>query len=69
MRDSELIRKRDKIMIEAFHQLYNIKRKRLYDILTILSKNFFLTEDYIYKRIFKIRENTQYYDTLVHEKH
>lgn len=56
-------------MIEAFHQLYNIKRKRLDDVLTILSKNFFLTEDYIYKRIFKTMENSQYYDTLVHEKH
>lgn len=69
MRDNELIRKRDKVMIEAFHQLYNIKRKLLDDVLTILSKNFFLTEDYIYKRIFKIMENSQYYDTLVHEKH
>lgn len=65
MRNSELTTVRDKKMVEMFHQLYNVQRIRLDDVLEQLSTQvFFLSSDYIYKRIFYHKENLQYYDSL-----
>jgi hypothetical protein len=65
MRNSELTTARDKKMVEMFHQLYNVQRIRLDDVLEQLSTQvFFLSSDYIYKRIFYHKENLQYYDSL-----
>lgn len=65
MRNSELTTARDKKMVEMFHQLYNVQRIRLDDVLEQLSTQvFFLSSDYIYKRIFYHKENLQYYDLL-----
>ena len=65
MRNSELTTARDKKMVEMFHQLYNVQRIRLDDVLEQLSTQvFFLSSDYIYKRIFYHKENMQYYDSL-----
>ncbi len=65
MRNSELTTARDKKMVEMFHQLYNVQRIRLDDVLERLSTQvFFLSSDYIYKRIFYHKENLQYYDSL-----
>ena len=66
MRNSELTAVRDKKMVELFHQLYNVKRIRMDDVLHQLSSEvFFLSSDYIYKRIFYHKDNLQYYDSLV----
>lgn len=66
MRKSDLTIARDKRMVELFHQLYNVQRIRLDDVLHQLSSEvFFLSADYIYKRIFYHKENLQYYDSLV----
>ena len=65
MRNVELTTARDKKMVEMFHQLYNVQRIRLDDVLEQLSTQvFFLSADYIYKRIFYHKENLQYYDSL-----
>ena len=65
MRNVELTTARDKKMVEMFHQLYNVQRIRLDDVLEQLSTQvFFLSSDYIYKRIFYHKENLQYYDSL-----
>ena len=65
MRNSELTTARDKKMVEMFHQLYNVQRIRLDDVLEQLSTHvFFLSSYYIYKRIFYHKENLQYYDSL-----
>ena len=65
MRNSELTVVRDKKMVELFHQLYDVQRIRLDDVLQKLSSEvFFLSSDYIYKRIFYHNDNLQYYDSL-----
>lgn len=65
MRNVELTTARDKKMVEMFHQLYNVQRIRLDDVLEQLSTQvFFLSADYIYKRIFYHKDNLQYYDSL-----
>lgn len=69
MRNTDLTEKRDRKMVEMFYQLYDVKRMRLDDVLRNLSeKMFFLDQDYIYKRIFYISSNQQYYDLLKSKK-
>lgn len=66
MRSSELKKIRDKRMVEKFHQLHDVERVRIDDVLKQLSvKWFFLTEDYIYGRIFYHKENNAYYNELL----
>jgi hypothetical protein len=69
MRKKELLEKRDKEIVTKFHELYNIKRMRMDDVLQQLSENYFyLDKNYIYARIFYNKENNAFYDTLI-EKH
>lgn len=69
MRNSELTKIRDRKMVEMFYQLYDVKRIRLDDVLRQLSeKVFFLSTDYIYKRIFYNAENYAYYEAVKHNK-
>ena len=57
-------------MVEMFHHLYDIKRIRLDDVLVQLSeKVFFLSTDYIYKRIFYNMENYMYYEQIKQSRH
>jgi len=66
MRGKELIQKRDKAIVDKFHDLYDVKRKRLDDVLKDLSENYFyLDKNYIYSRIFYHKENNTYYNSLV----
>lgn len=66
MRNSELKKKRDKRMVEKFHELYDLKRNRMDDVLKELSeKHFFLDSQYIYSRIFYCKENMDYYNKLL----
>lgn len=52
-------------MVEVFHQLYDIKRVRLDDVLQQMSlKMFYLDANYIYKRIFYVSDNLSYYESL-----
>lgn len=65
MRNAELTKARDRKMVEMFHQLYDVQRIRLDDVLEKLSSSvFYLSSDYIYKRIFYDKENLSYYDSL-----
>lgn len=65
MRNPDLTAVRDKKMVELFHQLYDVQRIRLDDVLQKLSSEvFFLSSDYIYKRIFYHKDNLLYYDQL-----
>lgn len=69
MRNSELTKKRDRRMVEMFYQLYDVKRVRLDDVLDRLSTRvFFLSSDYIYKRIFYVPDNMRYYERLKNSK-
>ncbi|MBS2099175.1 hypothetical protein [Carboxylicivirga linearis] len=66
MRKTELKKKRDKKMVEKFYELYDIKRKRMDDVLQELSEDyFFLDTNYIYSRIFYCKENSAYYNELL----
>lgn len=66
MRKTELKKKRDRRMVEKFHELYDVKRKRMDDVLEDLSENyFFLDTNYIYSRIFYCKENSSYYNELL----
>ena len=65
MRNSELTAARDRKMVEMFHQLYDVQRIRLDGVLERLSTEvFYLSSDYIYKRIFYNKDNLHFYDTL-----
>lgn len=69
MRNAELTKIRDRRLVEQFYQLYDVKRIRLDDVLRRLSEQvFFLSTDYIYKRIFYHPENLAYYDQLKHSE-
>lgn len=68
MRNPDLKRKRDKLLVEKFHQLYDVKRKRIDDVLKELEGDFFLDDDYIYSRIFYNKENREYYNELLNSK-
>lgn len=61
MKNSQLTKLRDESLVKEFHELYDIKRIRLEDVLNKLSLKFFLDTSYIYKRIFYIQENKELY--------
>jgi hypothetical protein len=68
MAKSELIQLRNKNLVYRFHELYNIKRMRMDDVLRELSgKQFYLKEETIYSLIFYNKENNSYYQRLVEE--
>lgn len=64
MRNRELTKKRDCKMVERFYHLYDEKRIRLDDVLCQIGESFFLSADYVYKRIFYHRDNLRYYERL-----
>lgn len=69
MRNNRLKQIRDQRLVEKFHELYNLKRIRIDDVLKELSeKHFYLDEDYIYARIFYCKNNTDYYNELLTKK-
>ena len=69
MRKKELIQKRDRAIVIQFHQLYDLKRMRMDDVLKQLSdEQFYLDPEYIYTLTFYKKENNDYYNHLV-EKH
>lgn len=66
MTKTERKKKRDRRLIEKFHELYDVKRNRIDDVLKELAdEHFFLDEDYIYSRIFYCKENHAYYNVLL----
>ena len=65
-RDKELIKRRDRAIVERFYKEYDIKRRRLDDVLRDLSENhFFLSPDYIYSIVFYDKDNNNYYNELI----
>ena len=69
MRSKELIKKRDKAIVSKFHELYDLKRMRMDDVLKIMSEqHFYLDEKYLYARIFYDQENHEYYNNLIEKK-
>jgi len=69
MRGTDLIKKRDRAIVNRFHDLYDVKRKRMDDVLLELSENhFYLDKNYIYARIFYNKENYEYYNSLIEKK-
>lgn len=66
MRKRDLIAKRDRRMVQKFFELYDVKRKRMDDVLKELSEeHFYLDAQYIYSRIFYCEENNAYYNELL----
>jgi len=66
MRKKELLEKRDKEIVQKFHELHDIKRMRMDDVLRNLSeKCFYLDPNYIYARIFYNKENNDFYNSLI----
>lgn len=69
MRGKELIQMRDRAIVEKFHDLYDVRRRRIDDVLKELSeKHFYLDPNYIYARIFYNKENNEYYNQLNERK-
>jgi len=66
MRKRELLIKRDQLIVRKFHELYDVKRKRMDDVLRELSQDyFFLDEQYLYRLIFYVKRNNEYYNNLL----
>lgn len=66
MRNPDLKRKRDRRLVKMFYELYDVKRKRMDDVLRELSEDhFYLDTDYIYSRIFYDKDNKSYYEELL----
>lgn len=69
MRKRDLIAKRDRRMVQKFFELYDVKRKRMDDVLKELSEeHFYLDAQYIYARIFYCDENNAYYNELLKDR-
>lgn len=69
MRNPEMTKQRDKKMVEMFYHMYDVKRVRLEDVLSHMSRKvFYLDTTYIYKRIFYISTNLAYYELLKNSK-
>jgi hypothetical protein len=69
MRRTELIQIRDKAIVTKFHELHDVKRIRMDDVLKELSeKYFYLDPTYIYARIFYHKDNNDYYQKLNERK-
>ena len=69
MRNPQLKQKRDRRLVKMFYELYDVKRKRMDDVLKELSENhFYLDTDYIYSIIFYCKENHDYYNELLNSK-
>lgn len=64
MKRADLIKKRDKKLVETFHKLYDVKRLRIDDVLKTLSDEFFITETTVFRLIFRNKENQAYYDII-----
>lgn len=58
------LEKRNKRIVERFNELYNLKRKRLDDVLKELSDEFYLSEDRIYSLVFYNKESREYYHEI-----
>lgn len=66
MRKQRLISERDKRLVEKFHQLHDVQRLRMDDVLKLLGEQvFFLDPQYVYKLIFYNDTNKKYYYQLV----
>ena len=66
MRKQKLISARDKILVEKFHQLYDVQRIRMDDELKMLGEQVFVLDpQYVYKLIFYNEKNKEYYLQLV----
>ena len=69
MRRKELIQIRDREIVKKFHELHDVKRIRMDDVLKELSeKHFYIEPNYIYSRIFYNKENNEYYNQLNERK-
>ena len=69
MRRTELIKIRDRRMVEKFYELHDVGRKRMDDVLKELSEqHFYLDQNYIYSRIFYCKSNNDYYSELLSAK-
>ena len=69
MRNKGLIKKRDQAIVCKFHELYDLKRMRMDDVLKIMSEqHFYLDTTYIYARIFYDKENNEQYNSLLDKK-
>jgi hypothetical protein len=66
MRKQKLLQARNEALIKKFHELYDVKRIRLEDVLRELSEqHFFMDENYIYALIFYNKKNNQFYESLL----
>lgn len=64
MKRADLLKKRDLKLVETFYQLYDVKRLRIDDVLKELSNKFFITENTVFRIIFRNKENQAYYDMI-----
>ena len=64
MKRADLLKKRDVKLVETFYQLYDVKRLRIDDVLKELSNKFFITENTVFRIIFRNKENQAYYDMI-----
>ncbi|MEI8087204.1 MAG: hypothetical protein WCG93_13420 [Paludibacter sp.] len=69
MRSKELLKKRDHDIVCKFHELYDLKRMRMDDVLKIMSEqHFYLDTNYIYACIFYNTDNNEHYNSLLEKK-
>lgn len=64
MQTGNQYKQRDEKLVSDFYQLYNIQGMTLSDTLTKLSNQFHLDGSYIYKRVFDVKENVDFYNRL-----
>ena len=64
MKRADLLKKRDLKLVETFYQLYDVKRLRIDDVLKELSNKFFITENTVFRIIFRNKDNQAYYDMI-----
>lgn len=69
MNKQERIDKRNELIVRKFHELYDLKRMRIDDVLDELeSKHFFLDSKYIHSIIFYNKKWNEFYESLLGDK-
>jgi hypothetical protein len=69
MNKQERIDKRNELIVRKFHELYDLKRMRIDDVLEELeTKHFFLDAKYIHSIIFYNKRWNDYYESLLGDR-
>lgn len=61
-------KEKDANLVSDFYDVYNLGKHNLSDSLAMLAQKYGMEENYIYRRIFEIKENENLYNSLLQSR-